>query len=40
MNPSEIAFLIVLISFLVGVYLTFRVIRKCDDDEEDDDIWS
>lgn len=40
MNPSEIAFLIVLISFLVGVYLTFRVIRECDKNEDDEDIWS
>jgi len=39
MNAPEIAFLIVLIAFLVGVYLTFRVIKKCDDEEEDD-IWS
>lgn len=39
MNAPEIAFLIVLIAFLVGVYLTFHVIKKCDDEEEDD-IWS
>jgi hypothetical protein len=39
MNAPEIAFLIVLIAFLAGVYLTFRVINKCDD-EEADDIWS
>ena len=40
MNAPEIAFLIVLTAFLISVYLTFRVIRKCNDDEDDDDIWS
>lgn len=39
MNAPEIAFLIVLIAFLAGVYLTFCAINKCDDEEEDD-IWS
>jgi len=44
MSPTEIAFLIVIIAFLVSVYLTFRVIRECDDneeeEEEEEDIWS
>ena len=40
MSPAEITFLIVIIAFLISVYFTFRVIRECDDDEDDNDIWS
>lgn len=38
MNAEEIAFLIIMIAMIIGVYFTYRVIRECDEDGED--IWS
>ena len=40
MDAGEIAFLITMIAMAVGVYFTYRIIRECSEDEDDDDIWS
>ena len=40
MNAGEIAFLITMIAMVAGIYFTYQIIRECDEDEEDDDIWS
>ena len=38
MNAGEIALLITMIAMVISAYFTYRVIRECD--EDDDDIWS
>ena len=40
MNAGEIIFLIVLIGMVAGIYFTYRIIRECDSDEDEEDIWS
>lgn len=40
MNTEEIVFLITIVAMVAGVYFTYRIIRECDRDEDDDDIWS
>lgn len=40
MDAGEIAFLITMIAMAVGVYFTYRIIKECDRDEDEDDIWS
>ena len=40
MNAAEITLLIVLIGMIAGIYYTYRIIKECDRDEDDDDIWS
>lgn len=40
MDAGEIAFLITMIAMVAGIYFTYRIIRECDEDEDDDDIWS
>lgn len=40
MDAGEITFLIVLIAMVAGIYFTYRIIRECNRDEDDDDIWS
>jgi hypothetical protein len=40
MTAAEITFLIVLIGTVAGIYFTYRIIRECDRDEDDDEIWS
>lgn len=38
MNAGEIVFLITIIAMVISVYFTYRIIRECD--EDDDEIWS
>lgn len=40
MNAEEIVFLITVIAMLAGVYFTYRIIKECNKNEDDDDIWS
>ena len=40
MNAEEIAFLITIIAMFAGVYFTYRIIKECNKNEDDDDIWS
>ena len=40
MDAEEITFLVVLIGMVAGIYFTYRIIRECDRDEDDEDIWS
>ena len=40
MNAEEITLLVVLIGMIAGIYFTYRIIRECDRDEDDDEIWS
>lgn len=39
MDAEEITFLIVLIAMVAAIYFTYKIIKECNDDEEDD-IWS
>ena len=40
MDAEGIVFLITIIAMAAGVYFTYRIIKECNKDEEDDDIWS
>ena len=40
MNAGEITLLVVLIGMIAGIYFTYQIIRECDRDEDDDEIWS
>lgn len=40
MNAEEITFLITIAAMIAGVYFTYRIIKECNKDEDDDDIWS
>lgn len=40
MDAGEIAFLITIMAMVAGIYFTYRIIKECDRDEDDDDIWS
>ena len=40
MNAAEITLLIVLIGMIAGIYYTYRIIKECDRDEDEDEIWS
>lgn len=40
MDTEEIVFLITMIAMAIGVYFTYRIIRECNENEDDDDIWS
>jgi hypothetical protein len=40
MNAEEIIFLIVLIGMVAGIYFTYRIIKECNSDEDEEDIWS
>jgi hypothetical protein len=40
MTAAEITFLIVIMGMIAGIYFTYRIIRECDKDEDDDEIWS
>ena len=40
MDAEGIVFLITIIAMVAGIYFTYRIIKECNEDEEDDDIWS
>ena len=41
MSTEEIVFLITIVAMIAAIYFTYRIIRECDRDEDDDDeIWS
>lgn len=40
MNAEEITLLVVLIGMITGIYFTYRIVRECNSDEDEDDIWS
>lgn len=40
MDAGEIAFLITIVAMVAGIYFTYQIIKECDRDEDDDDIWS
>ena len=40
MDAGEIAFLITMIAMVAGISFTYRIIKECDEDDEDDNIWS
>ena len=40
MDAEEITLLVVLIGMIAGIYFTYRIVRECDRDEDEEDIWS
>lgn len=40
MDTEEIVFLITIVAMVAAIYFTYRVIKECNNNEDDDDIWS